>query len=175
MHAKRLFIVTAVLLFTACGIVGPNVDFYDPTIASHDNAAASISGSKTIGINSLSPILVIVDSIDKKATGRAKAQRCNFDTPYPITSGSHEFLVAVIVGEPFAASRFGVASIRIDAKPKSKLVLRGEAYSADLAAIWIADDSGNPVSEKTKITLKDSPSKGVPVGFAALENSCSFL
>lgn len=175
MITRRLSILITSLAFTACGIVGPKIDFYDPTVVVNDSNAASISGAKLVGNKPLSPFLVFVDSIDKKATGRAKAQRCNFNTPYPITTGPHDLLVVVSVGEPFAASRFGVASVRIDAKPKSKLVLHGEAYSADLAAIWILDSSGNPVSEKIVVTLKDSPSKGMPVGFAALEDSCSFF
>jgi len=173
-HRLKLCVALgALFLVAACGIVGPKLDFYDSSVAAKEPDSATISGSKTITTKPLSPFLVFLDSIDKKVTGRAKTARCNFNTPYLIAPGPHELLVVVSVGEPYAYSRFGVATLSISAAPKSRLVLQGEAYSDMTAAIWVSDSAGNQITEKQPVTLKDNPAKGMPIGFAAIDDACS--
>lgn len=174
MHLRTLLFFF-VIFVGACGIIGPKIDFYDDGAVLMRADAASVRGSRTKTEQQYSPVLVFLDSIDKKATGRAKEARCNFEKPYPIAPGKHEFVVVLSAGEMFSTSRFGIATLSSDVAPGVKVTLHGEVYSADSAAVWAVDETGNLVSEKVSLTLKDSPSKGMPLGFAVMENSCSMF
>lgn len=170
LHLLPLFFSIAV---SACGVIGPKLDFYDSASVAKEANVATISGSKTQAQQPLSPVLIFMDSIDKKVTGRAKEQRCSFNRNFSVLPGKHELLVVITAGEPFASSRFGVATVQISAMPNAKLTLKGEAHSNISATVWAEDSAGGIASEKVAVTLKDSPSKGMPIGFAAIEDSCS--
>jgi len=88
--------------------------------------------------------LVFLGKIDAKATGRAKAARCNFDTPYRISPGPHDLLVAVSVGEPFSVSRFAVVTLHIDCGAKFKFGFTWRGIFGSPAAVWITDNAGKP-------------------------------
>ncbi|ABR91839.1 Hypothetical protein mma_0680 [Janthinobacterium sp. Marseille] len=170
----RILFLSLVIFVSACGVIGPKINFYDGDAALKQADAANVRGSRTKMDQQYSPVIVFLDSIDKQATGRAKEARCNFEKPYPITSGVHEFVVVLSAGEVFSTSRFGFTSVSLNVAPGAKVIFYGEIYSTDSAAIWAADETGNLLSKKIPLTLKDSPSKGMPFGFSAIENSCSF-
>ncbi|WP_341237058.1 hypothetical protein [uncultured Limnobacter sp.] len=161
------------LTLSGCAIVGPKLDFYDSALIAKEPNRAIISGSKTQGQKPLSPILIYMDSIDKKVTGRAKEQRCSFNKSFPVSPGKHELVVVIAAGESFASSRFGFAALQVNALPNAKLILKGEVSSDVSAKVWAQDSNGSIVTEQVSVTLGDSPSKGMPIGFAALEDSCS--
>ena len=171
---SRLYILLFVpfLTLSGCAIVGPKLDFYDSALVAKEPNNAIISGSKTQGQKPLSPILIFMDSIDKRVTGRAKEQRCSFNKPFPVSPGKHELVVVITAGESFASSRFGFAALQVNAQPNAKLILKGEVSSNDSAKVWAEDSNGSIVTEQVAVSLKDSPSKGMPIGFTALEDSC---
>lgn len=169
----RFLLFLLPMTLSGCGVIGPKLDFYDSDSVAKESGVATISGSKIQGRKPLSPILVFIDSIDKKVTGRAKEQRCSFKKQLPILPGKHELVVVIAVGEPFASSRVSAATVQINVLPGAKLSLRGEAYSNFAGAVWVEDMNGFFVTEKLAVTLKDSPSKGMPIGFAAIEDACS--
>lgn len=173
MFQPRLLPLVLFLALNGCGVIGPKLDFYDSALVAKEPGIATISGSKTQGQKPLSPILVFMDSIDKKVTGRAKEQRCSFNKQFPLLPGKHELLVVITAGESFASSRFGVATVQINASPNVRLTIKGETSSNVSGTVWVEDSNGSIASEKVAVTLKDSPSKGMPIGFAALEDSCS--
>lgn len=172
-HLKTAILLVLSLTLISCGIVGPKIEFYDSSIALKDTTAAKIVGSKSLGQKPLSPVLVYLGSIDGKATGRANAARCNFNSPYSITPGPHHLLVAISAGEMFATSRFGYVSVQIEVQPSSRLTVQGEVLAANSALLWVTNEEGKVVLEKTAVVLKDSPSKGMPLGFAMIEDSCA--
>jgi hypothetical protein len=172
MSRLNILLLVPFVTLSGCAIVGPKLDFYDSALIAKEPNRATISGSKTQGQTSLSPILIFMDSIDKKVTGRAKEQRCSFNKPFPVSPGTHEIVVVITAGESFASSRFGFAALQVKALPNAKLILKGEVSSNVLAKVWAEDSNGSIVTEQVAVTLKDSPSKGMPIGFAAMEDSC---
>lgn len=172
-HTLSAILATMSLATVSCGVVGPKIDFYDPSEAERQGTAARIVGSKSIGEKPLSPILVYLGQIDGKATGRAKAARCNFDSPYPVSPGAHDLLVAISAGELFATSRIGHATLQIEIPSNSLLTVRGEVHSSVSATLWVTDKTGAAIGDQIPVVLKDSPSKGMPIGFAMMEDSCA--
>lgn len=173
MSRLNILLLVPFVTLSGCAIVGPKLDFYNSALIAKEPNRAIISGSKTQGQKPLSPILIFMDSIDKKVTGQAKEQRCSFNKPFPVSPGKHELVVVITAGETFASSRFGFAALQVNAMPNAKLILKGEVSSNVSAKVWAEDSNGAIVTEQVAVTLKDSPSKGMPIGFAAIEDSCS--
>lgn len=158
---------------SGCGVIGKKVDYYDYSSVAKEANVATITGSKTKRAHYLSPVLLYVHGIDNQSMGRNKKARCGLDKPIPLLPGPHELLVTVSIGEPFAYSRYGVATLAINAMPNAELTLKGEPDSKFSATVWVEDSQGNLTSEKIPVTLKDSPAKAMPLGYALIDDSCS--
>ncbi|WP_156226433.1 hypothetical protein [Herbaspirillum chlorophenolicum] len=148
------------------------MDFYDAKLIANQPNISTVTGSKTDDEKPLSPVRVFMDSIDMKVTGRGKEQLCSVNRPYPVVPGKHVLLVVISAGEPFASSRVGSGQIQIDVPSNARLTIKGEALSSRSGTIWVEDAKGNIVSDRVDVLLKDSPSKGMPAGFAVIESSC---
>lgn len=169
----RFFLVFISIALSGCGLIGPKVEFYDDSAVAKESNVATITGTKTEGQHSFTSVLLFVQYVDNQLTNRSKKARCSFDKPIPLQPGNRELRVVVSAGEPFAYSRYGLASLVINAIPDAKLTLKSEIHSNFSATVWVEDMQGNLTSEKISVVLEDNPRKGMPLGYALIDNNCA--
>ena len=82
--------------------------------------------------------------------------------------------IAVTIGSSYTESLVGYAELSLVTEHGINYVAKAEYRPEVMAAVWIEEAStGRVVTSRADLVLRDSPQKGVPIGFAAIANSCS--
>jgi hypothetical protein len=156
----------------SCSTAGPPPDLYVPP---PDTAStALIRGSRAAGQGALSPLTIVIDSIDGKPTGTPKSQRCNFDRPLRLTPGRHDFAVALIAGPPSSKNRVGGGRFSVMVKTGDDLVAHGSVESEAKGTAWIDYGlGGRAATPHVSFPLQPGPSTGARTLFGLLDDVCT--
>jgi hypothetical protein len=165
------WLAVVAMLAAGCGVLNPNTKFHEDVPAT--GAHATITGSRGPGPRSLDPVTVYVGAIDQGTVGSPKKARCNFERPYRVAPGEHEVLVGLYAGSMFATSSVAIAKFAIKAEAGQRLALKATVEPDMKATMWIEDAvSGAAVGSRVSTALGPSPAKGMPPGFALMDDSC---
>ncbi len=132
---------------------------------------ATITGSNDEYVDLNRPITVFVSAIDGQLVGLPKTARCNVDKHYQLSPGGHDIHVWYYIGLSYTRSQEAKGIIIADLEPGVRYVVKG-GYREGMALVWIETQSGKKVSHVREIPLKDNPGKNMPIGFAAMSDSC---
>jgi len=169
--ARVRFNLLMLALLSGCGVLNPNTKFHEDVPA--ENSHATITGSRTPGPRGLDPVTLYVSTIDQGTVGSPKKARCNFNRVYRVTPGEHEVLVGLYAGSMFASSSVAVSPVVVNVELGQKLMVKGRVDSEKTAIMWIEDEpTGTVISARITTALAPSPAKGMPVGFAFMDDSC---
>jgi hypothetical protein len=135
---------------------------------------ATITGSNDDKSDPSRPVKVFVYAIDGKPVGLPKPARCNFDRLYPVSPGNHTVTLYYAAGEYYTQSLVANAEISFDFEPDASYVAKGQFNEMSMGVMWIENKGkGTVAAERKEYPLKDNPGKGMPVGFAAMSDSCA--
>jgi hypothetical protein len=147
-------------------------EYYKIPTADSPSQLATITGSSDEQTDKAKPVKVFISAIDGKAVGLPKPARCNFDKRYPVTPGLRMLSLSYYVGPSYIHGQVANAEVPVNLEAGFGYIARG-SYREGVAAIWVETNSGQALGERQEYPLKDNPGKGMPIGFAAISDSCS--
>ncbi len=172
---KLVLTIAAILVLSGCGpMQALTREYYRPPTESGAASIATVTGSDDASTGVAKPTRAFVGGIDGKPVSLPKSARCSYDKRYRLAPGDHVVGISVTVGSAYTDSLVGYGELPLIADTNARYVAKAQFRPDSAATIWIEDESnGKDITARKEITLKDSPQKGIPVGFAAIANSCS--
>jgi hypothetical protein len=136
-----------------------------------ETSKIEISGTLDDRVDPKQPIYAFVASIDGQRVGTEKSARCNFDRRYALVPGVRSIIIGYSVGRDWTESLVGRTEISLDSKPGIHYVAKG-AFRPPSTGLISVESNGKLLVQR-EIPLVPHPQKNIPVGFAAMVNSCA--
>ncbi len=163
-------VVLATLI--ACGMAGC-ATFYKPPTPEAGTSSPTIAGNLDEKTDSANPVYAFPFKVDGVRVATEKSSRCEYDKRRAIASGQHVISVGFSVGASWTRGLVGYADFPLTFSVSSNYVIKGAFNQNKTGAVWVEQASdGKVVKERRGIELKEHPQRNIPIGFAAMVDSC---
>jgi hypothetical protein len=166
---RRVVLATLV----ACGTAGC-ATFYKPPTLEAGTSSPLISGNLDEKTDPANPVYAFAFKVDGVRVATEKSSRCDYDKRRAIAPGQHVISVGFSVGTSWTRGLVGYADFPLMFFASSNYIIKGAFNQNKTGAVWVEQVSdGKIVAERKDIELKEHPQRNVPIGFAAMVDSCA--
>lgn len=164
-------VVLATLI--ACGTASC-ATFYKPPTQEAGASNGSITGNFDEKTDSANPVHAFVFKVDGVRVATEKSSRCDYGKHWAVAPGQHVISVGFSVGTSWTSGLVGYADFSLTFFPSSNYIIKGAFNQNKKGVVWVEQASdGKVVAEKKDIELKEHPQRNIPIGFAAMVDSCA--
>lgn len=164
----------AVLAMLIAGAVTGCATVYKPPVQVAGVSNGSITGTLDEKTDSKKPVRVFVFKVDGVPVATAKSSRCDYDKRRVIAPGQHVISVGFSVGTSWTQGLVGYTDIPLTFSASSDYLVKGAFKQDKTGSVWVEQvTDGKVIAGKIDIELVDHPQRNIPIGFAAMVDSCA--